>query len=239
MTYLAAGANRLSCQPSHLLLATPPPGATGLRRSRIFGAANGPPGRGANELPQLRPHPKPRDRNDQRARWLRRHRICSKCRHKFSTLEQVAQWDPTLHGYVSAAEERPALAAVPDHFQEPAKKVAATARHQANFDEDCLVNVCAEAQPLLLQWWNESRKSKHHANATWTKAAWEASVQRVSALPSWQQVLLAQAGVEHGWQALKTEYLKQELTKPTGEGRPMPKDPAMLAALESWPKQTA
>lgn len=170
---------------------------------------------------------------------LRRHRICSKCRHKFSTLEQVALWDPTLHGYVAAVEERPPLAVVPDHFVEAPKKVAATSRHQASLDEDCLVNVCAEAQPLLVQWWNESRKSKHRANATWTKAAWEASVQRVASLPSWQQVLLAQAGVEHGWQALKPDYLKQELVKPTAEGRPMPKDPAMLAALESWPKQTA
>jgi hypothetical protein len=51
--------------------------------------------------------------------------------------------------------------------------------------------------------------------------------------------LLALAGVEHGWQALKPEYLKQELAKPTASGRPMPKDPAMLAALEQWPEQTA
>ena len=170
---------------------------------------------------------------------LRRHRICSSCRHKFSTLEQVALWDPTLHGYVAAVEARPPLAAVPDHFVEAPKKVAAASRHQANLAESCLAQVSVEAQPLLVQWWNESRKSKHRANATWTKAAWEASVQRVASLPSWQQVLLAQAGVEHGWQALKPDYLKQELAKPTAEGRPMPKDPAMLAALESWPKQTA
>ena len=170
---------------------------------------------------------------------LRRHRICSKCRHKFSTLEQVALWDPTLNGYVSVVEERPALAVVPDHSAAAPKKVAATGRHQASLDDDCLVNVCAEAQLLMVQWWNESRKSKHRANATWTKAAWEASVQRVAALPKWQQMLLAHAGVEHGWQALKPEYLKDELAKPTGQGRPMPKDPAMLAALESWPKQTA
>ena len=170
---------------------------------------------------------------------LRRGRICSACGYKFSTLERIEVWDSALHGYVSPIEGVPALSLVPNHAVEAPKRVAATARHQASLDEGCLVNVCAEAQPLLVQWWNESRKSKHRANATWTKAAWEASVQRVSALPSWQQVLLAQAGVEHGWQALKPEYLKEELAKPTGQGRPMPKDPAMLAALESWPKQTA
>lgn len=169
---------------------------------------------------------------------LRRHRVCSQCGHRYQTLERIELWDPAVHSYV-ASEQRPALAVVPDHAVEVPKKVAATARHQASLDDDYLVNVCAEAQPLLVQWWNESRKSKHRANATWTKAAWEASVQRVSALPSWQQVLLANAGVEHGWQALKPEYLKEELAKPTGQGRPMPKDPAMLAALESWPKQTA
>jgi hypothetical protein len=169
---------------------------------------------------------------------LRRHRVCSQCGHRYQTLERIELWDPAVHSYV-ASEQHPALAVVPDHAVEVPKKVAATARHQASLDDDYLVNVCAEAQPLLVQWWNESRKSKHRANATWTKAAWEASVQRVSALPSWQQVLLANAGVEHGWQALKPEYLKEELAKPTGQGRPMPKDPAMLAALESWPKQTA
>jgi hypothetical protein len=52
-------------------------------------------------------------------------------------------------------------------------------------------------------------------------------------------MLLAQAGVEHGWQALKPEYIKDELVRPTAAGRPMPKDPAMLAALEQWPSQTA
>lgn len=172
---------------------------------------------------------------------LRRHRICSECRHGFSTLEQVALWDRTIHSYVTERGRSltAPLEVVPGLGGAPAKRAAVAARYQATLDDDGLVNVCAEAQPLLLQWWNESRKSKHRANATWTKAAWEASVQRVSALPSWQQVLLAQAGVEHGWQALKTDYLKQELTKPTGEGRPMPKDKAMLAALESWPKQTA
>ena len=173
----------------------------------------------------------------------RRWRLCLGCARTFATFERVAIYAGRAAGYVELGAPPPPppppLEVVPDHIPEPTKKVASTARYQASLDEDCLVNVCAEAQLLLVQWWNESRKSKHRANATWTKAAWEASVQRVASLPKWQQMLLAHAGVEHGWQALKPEYLKDELAKPTGDGRPMPKDPAMLAALESWPDKAA
>jgi hypothetical protein len=131
------------------------------------------------------------------------------------------------------------LEVVPDHIPDARKKVVATARHWPGLDEEWPNSVTPEARPLLVQWWNESRRSKHGAKATWTPAAWQASVLRVSRLPIEHQLALCRAGVEHGWQALKPEYLKDELTKPTGEGRPMPKDPAMLAALDSWPKQTA
>ena len=170
---------------------------------------------------------------------LRRGRICAGCGHKFNTLERVEVWDPTLHGYVAPGEERPALAVVPSPPAVTHKKAAAAGRHEASLKEECLSFVSPEARQLLVQWWNESRKSKHGAKATWTRAAWEASVQRVANMPTDLQLALCRAGVEHGWQALKLDYIKDELTKPTAAGRPMPKDPAMLAALESWPKQTA
>ena len=85
---------------------------------------------------------------------------------------------------------------------------------------------------MLLEWWNESRRSKHGSRAVWSEKAWLASVERIKALAPAQQVALCKAGVEHGWQALKPEFLKELVIRPPVSGRPMPKDPAMLAALE-------
>jgi hypothetical protein len=176
---------------------------------------------------------------------IRRYRTCRKCGHKFATLERIETWDPAMGGYTPADEQRPALAPVPDHFVEPTKMVAAAERpnnrrwHPVGVPE----GVCQEAAPLLLEWWNESRRLKHKGNAVWSEKAWLASVERVKALAPHQQVALCQAGVEQGWQALKPEYLAGAAARlpqlPRADGRPMPKDPAMLAALESWPKQTA
>lgn len=173
---------------------------------------------------------------------LRRHRICSdrKCRSKFRTLERIEEWDHTIRDYIQPGDIRPVpvLAAVPDP---PEDRIAAKRRepYVAHINDAGIATLALEAQPLVVEWWNVSRRSKHGAKAAWTYPAFHASVCRVALLPAHQQVLLAQAGVEHGWQALKPAYLQDELAKPTSSGRPMPKDPAMLAALEQWPEQTA
>ena len=167
----------------------------------------------------------------------RRVRLCRKCGKTFMTLERICVWAGQKAGYMELGQP-PVLTVVSDQAGAAPRKIAA-ARHEASPDEDCLAFVSPEARLLLVQWWNESRKSKHRANATWTQAAWEASVQRVANMPTDLQLALCRAGVEHGWQALKLDYIKDELAKPTAAGRPMPKDPAMRAALESWPKQTA
>jgi hypothetical protein len=178
------------------------------------------------------------------AQGLRRHRICNrpKCRRKFRTLERIEEWDHTIQNYVPTPEALAHSNVIPLQQQQQsnfAAKSVAPKGFVARLSDEFPSGIALEAHPLLVQWWNESRRSKHKGNATWTEAAWTASLKRVAALPHWQQVLLAQAGVEHGWQALKPEYVKEELAKPTAAGRPMPKDPAMLAALEQWPEQTA
>lgn len=168
----------------------------------------------------------------------RRIRLCLGCARTFQTLERVCVFAGKAAGYVEVGQPAPVLEVVPDPQPVKAKNAA---RHQASEDDDRLAFVTPDARPLLVQWWNESRKSKHRANATWTTAAWEASVQRVANLPTHLQIALCQAGVEHGWQALKLEYItdkghgRQVQPAPRGDGRPMPKDPAMLAALEQWP----
>ena len=168
----------------------------------------------------------------------RRIRLCQGCGRTFQTLERVCVYAGRAAGYIEAGP--PPLMVVPDPPPPPPPaKARPAARHEASPEEECLSYVTPDARPLLVQWWNESRKSKHGAKATWTRAAWQASVQRVSNMPTDMQLALCRAGVEHGWQALKLDYIKDELAKPTAAGRPMPKDPAMLAALESWPKQTA
>lgn len=171
---------------------------------------------------------------------LRRRRMCQACGHKFDTLERIEVWDPALRGYVQPERQaQPALAVAPDTLAADEPAAAKRVNNRRWHPLGVPVGVCEEAAPLLLEWWNESRRMKHKGNAVWSEKAWLASVERVKALPPHQQVALCQAGVEQGWQALKPEYLKEELAKPTAQGRPMPKDPAMLAALETWPKQTA
>jgi hypothetical protein len=175
----------------------------------------------------------------------RRIRLCQGCGRTFQTLERVCVFAGRAAGYVEVGQPAPVLTAVPDAEPQPARARPA-ARHQASAQEECLAFVSADVRPLLVQWWNESRKSKHRSNATWTQAAWEASVQRVASLAPALQLELCRAGVEHGWQALKREYLDSHswgkappAPAPAATGRPMPKDPAMLAALEQWPSQTA
>ncbi|MEB3320160.1 MAG: hypothetical protein VKI63_04390 [Cyanobium sp.] len=166
----------------------------------------------------------------------RRIRLCLGCAKTFTTFERVAIYAGRSAGYVEVGQTKPVLEVVPD--PQPVKTAA---RFKAAVDDDLMEarNICSEARELLVQWWNEARWSKHKGKATWTEAAWQASVGRVADLAPAQQVALCTAGVEFGWQALKAEYLRDGQAQlprlPRGDGRPMPTDPAMLAALESWP----
>lgn len=170
---------------------------------------------------------------------LRRHRVCNerKCRERFATMERIEVWDHTVRQYV---EPEPGLAVVEKKLAPlPKQQEPRVARYTPKQGDPALSEVYEEAKPLLLQWWNESRRSKHSSKATWTRAAWESSVKRVSKLPQNKQILLAEAGVENGWMALKVDYLDHIAAKPAATGRPMPKDPSMLAALDEWPSQYA
>jgi hypothetical protein len=184
---------------------------------------------------------------------LRRYRRCTKCHKPFGTLERIEEWDPTVNAYaVVDVPAAPQLQVVPPT---PVEATAAkTPRRrgpawQPNNDDSLLDYVTPAVKPLLLQWWNESRWSKHKGNATWTEAAWRASVTRVSNMPTDLQIKLCTAGVELGWQTLKLEYLvgtilPKSQTAANTSGRPLPQDPRMLEAIrqehiatdaEPWP----
>lgn len=169
----------------------------------------------------------------------RRIRLCLGCARTFQTLERVCVFAGRSAGYVEVGQPAPALQVVPDPESESEPAAAKRVNNRRWHPVGVPLGVCEEAAPLLLEWWNESRRIKHKGNAVWSERAWLASVERVKALPPAQQVALCQAGVEQGWQALKAEYLRDGAARlpqlPKADGRPMPKDPAMLAALQSWP----
>jgi hypothetical protein len=50
-------------------------------------------------------------------------------------------------------------------------------------------------------------------------------------------VVLAQAGIEHGWQTLKPEYIKD--AAPPAEAGLIPKNQAMQEAISRWNLQGA
>jgi hypothetical protein len=165
----------------------------------------------------------------------RRIRMCRKCGRHFSTLERVAIYAGRENGGYVEVAQLPSLQVVPPLPEQPqTAKVTKAARYQALQDEPSLEGICLPVCDLLVQWWNESRWSKHKGKATWTRAAWEASVRRVAALPPALQRQLAEAGVEHGWQSLKVEYLDRSAKAAAAGPHPMPTDPAMREALASW-----
>ena len=96
--------------------------------------------------------------------------------------------------------------------------------------------VAPDAQEMLVEWWNVSRQQKHGSHAVWSELAFALSVRRLAKLPPWQQLALAEAGIEHGWQALKPEYIK-EIKPPAATGF-VPQSASMQEAITAWNGRT-
>lgn len=105
-------------------------------------------------------------------------------------------------------------------------------RFIAHLNHPDLARVTPDAQPLLVEWWNVSRYQKHRNAAAWSENAWLMTVNRVARLPVWQQLALASAGVEYGWQALKPEFIRD--VAPPAEAGLRPKSAAMQEAIGAW-----
>lgn len=163
---------------------------------------------------------------------LLRRRLCRGCGKVFTTMERICVYGGRNVGYLEPVQ-KPVLTVV----EAPEPAMAPKQRAARFMPSEAPATICAAAQPLLLQWWREARWSKHRGGATWTEAAWRASCDRVAKLTPAQQIELCRGGVEYGWQALKAEYVgkSQAGAQPVSAGPPMPRDPAMLAALDQWP----
>jgi hypothetical protein len=119
-----------------------------------------------------------------------------------------------------------ALAAVPDPQPAPPAPVAPRRRaaspapdrlHPITGAEPWLADIERDGLPpalfdKLLTWWNESRWVRHRTQAAWTRVAFTLSAGRVAFLCQQGRHDMARAlvdgGIEHGWQALKPEYLR-------------------------------
>lgn len=169
---------------------------------------------------------------------IRRRHACRGCDAPFTTVQRV-------EAYHDGAWQPVALAAVPD--PKPALPAPAAPRRRAAgpapnrmiplcgvepWLQACTYDVPAEMLDDLLKWWNESRWEKHRTNATWSQAAFTLSAKRVDLLCKQGQHHIARAlvdaGIEHGWQALKPEYLRGTVTASPPAAAPAG-DPAAAA----------
>lgn len=157
----------------------------------------------------------------------KRIRQCRSCGRTFTTLERVAVFGGRSIGYIEAGP-----LADPEPEEPERAKRGNDRRYVAMDDDPDLLTCAAAAQPLLLEWWNNSRWSKQKSKAAWTEAAWKGALKRVAVLPHWQQVALAQAGVESGWQTLKPEFISDQ--EPPADQGLAPKSSAYARAIEQW-----
>ena len=158
----------------------------------------------------------------------RRIRICRSCGKTFQTMERVAVFAGRAIGYLEATV---ADALVDPEEPEPLAPAIAACFHPVVVGDE-LNGLPMSVRSNLVEWWNNSRYSKHKKQATWTRQAWLFTVKRIAALPHWQQELLAAAGVEHGWQTLKVDYIKG--ATPPKEAGLQPKSSAIQEAIQAW-----
>ena len=153
---------------------------------------------------------------------LKRRRVCKTCATRWTTTERIDKWDFDLQrwtGHQSGPDPEPQLPKVPEppvaRTRSRPQRAKPAAFHPVALEQvaGVLLGIPADVCVMVLEWWNSSRRSKHGASATWTEKAFTMSVDRVKKLPHGQQVMLAQAGIEHGWQALNPSYCKELLAQ--------------------------
>ena len=76
-----------------------------------------------------------------------------------------------------------------------------------------LVRIPSDICLSVLDWWNESRRSKHGSRCVWTQKAFAQSCRRLANLPHWQQRLLIDKAVENGWMGLDVSFVEKEIQR--------------------------
>lgn len=150
---------------------------------------------------------------------IRRRRHCRTCRHRWTTIEREDCFDPTTRQWEGRAFELPPIIAQPQPKQAPRPKFSAFWPVTLDQSVEVLAGMPPDIATGFLEWWNSARRSRHAHRIAWTERAFAFSAERVKALPHWAQQILVNAGIEHGWQALKPDYIKAQLDKgPPGQG---------------------
>jgi hypothetical protein len=180
----------------------------------------------------------------------RRYHICTNCGARPVTIERFAVFVSRGMGYAEVPVDLSDLAPSRGDSSAstpPAGAAKAKARPQARgrfrlsgSDDSALQpiqgQICSEALPLIVQWWNESRWQKHGSKAVWSRTAFQLAANRVASLAPGLQVDLCLAGVEHGWQTLKYEYIREQLslTGPNADALRNPASQEALAGVRAW-----
>ncbi len=181
---------------------------------------------------------------------VRRRHACRGCGKSFTTVQRVEV-------YQDGAWQPVALAAVPDPKPvappapvAPRRRAASPAPdrlHPITGGEPWLADIERDGLPpdlldKMLTWWNESRWGKHRTQAAWTRVAFTLSAGRVCFLCQQGQHdtarALVEAGIEHGWQALKPEYLRGTTSAAPPAAAPAG-DPAAAAIRDMLEKADA
>jgi hypothetical protein len=185
-------------------------------------------------------------RDSQGENAIRRRHACRGCGKAFTTIQRIeafqdGAWQPVP--LAAVPDPKPALPA-PAAPRRRAAGPAPDRLHPIAGDEPWLerLGLPPELMAGLLKWWNESRWGKHRRAATWTQAAFTLSANRVGTLCQqgmhWNARALVDAGIEHGWQALKPEYLRGIASAPPPATAPAG-DPAAAAIRDMLEKTDA
>lgn len=175
-------------------------------------------------------------RDDTSANAIRRRHACKGCGKSFTTIQRVeafqdGAWLPVPLAVVPNPQP---VAPAPVAHRRRTASPAPDRLHPIAVDEPWLErwDLPPALMADLLRWWNESRWGKHRHAATWTQAAFTLSANRVVQLCEQGLGHVAQAlvegGIEHGWMALKPEYLRGAVTANTAAAAPAG-DPAAAA----------